>query len=119
MRFIVTRFFPPPATMATITKRDIVNHITDKLENPTQHEVAEVVQATIDCITAALARADEIALRNFGGFEVRYTPPKIGRNPRDAKTPIPIPGRAVVKFKPGKVLRDKVAQVLPRLQAGK
>lgn len=104
-------------TMATITKRDIVNHITDKLENPTQQHVAEVVQATLDYITTALAKGDKVTLRKFGIFEVRYTPPKIGRNPRDAEKPIPIPARAIVRFRPGNELRDKVAQVLPKLEA--
>ena len=64
-----------------------------------------------------LAKGDEVALRKFGTFEVRVTPPKIGRNPRDAEKDIPIPARAIVRFKPGKELREKVAQVLPKLQA--
>lgn len=103
--------------MATITKRDIVNHVTDKLEKPTQNEVMEVVQTTIDYIISSLAKGDEVALRKFGTFEVRITPPKIGRNPKDAGKDIPIPARAIVRFRPGKELREKVAQVLPKLQA--
>ena len=103
--------------MAVITKRDIVIHVTDKLEKPTQNEVMDVVQATIDYIISSLAKGDEVALRKFGTFEVRVTPPKIGRNPRDAGKDIPIPARAIVRFKPGKELREKVAQVLPKLQA--
>lgn len=103
--------------MATITKRDIINHVTDKLENPTQLVVTDVVQATIDYITSALARGDKVALRKFGTFEVRYTPPKIGRNPKDAAHPVPIPARAIVRFKPSQEMKDKVAQVLPELLA--
>lgn len=103
--------------MATITKRDIVSHVTNKLENPTKVQVAEIVQATIDYITRSLARGDDVALRKFGTFEVRCAPPKIGRNPKDATYPIPIPARAIVRFKPGKEMKDKVAQVLPKLMA--
>lgn len=107
----------PTLAMATVTKRDIINHVTDKLENPTQMLVTDVVQTTIDCITTALARGDKVALRKFGTFEVRYTPPKIGRNPKDAVLPVPIPARAIVRFKPSQELKDKAAQVLPKLLA--
>lgn len=103
--------------MATITKRDIINHVTDKLEKPTQQEVTEIVQAVIDLITTSLARGDDVALRKFGTFEVRYTPPKIGRNPKKAEKPIPIPARAIVRFRPSQEMKDKVAQVLPKLLA--
>lgn len=103
--------------MATITKRDIINYVTDKLENPTQQQVTEIVQATIDYITTSLARGDDVALRKFGTFEVCYTPPKIGRNPKKAEKPIPIPARAVVRFRPSREMKDKVLQVLPKLLA--
>ena len=103
--------------MATIKKRDIVNHITDKLENPTQQFVTEIVQATIDYITTCLARGDKVALRKFGTFEVRYAPPKVGRNPKDAALPVPIPARSIVRFKPSQEMKDKVAQVLPKILA--
>ena len=105
--------------MATITKRDIVNHLTAKLENPTTFEVARAVQELIDYITTCLAKGDSIALRKFGTFQVRITPPKLGRNPRKANSEVEIPARAVVRFKPGKEMKEKVAQVLPKLEGKK
>lgn len=109
----------PALAMATITKKDIVNHVTNKLENPTQQLVMDVVQATIDYITTSLARGNDVALRKFGTFEVRYTPPRIGRNPKDAARPIPIPARAIVRFRPSQEMKDKVDQVLPKLLANR
>ena len=105
--------------MATITKRDIVNHLTEKLENPTKAEVAGMVQYVIDYITGQLAKGHEVTLRNFGTFNVRVTPQKLGRNPKRANSEVVIPARAVVRFKPGKEMKDRVAQVLPKLQAAK
>jgi nucleoid DNA-binding protein len=105
--------------MATITKRDIVNHVLNKLENPTRDQVTAAVQSTIDFITSSLAKGNDVALRNFGTFEVRVTPQKLGRNPKQAGSEVIIPARAVVRFKPGKEMKERVAQVLPKLQARK
>ena len=55
-------------------------------------------------------------MRNFGAFQVTKTKPKIGRNPNNPGTPVPIPARAVVKFKPGKEMKERVAKVLPELK---
>jgi len=98
-----------------ITKRDIVVHVSNKT-GLTQQEVSGVLQSTLDFITTSLANGNEVVMRNFGTFEVRRTKPKIGRNPNRQGTEMVIPPRAVVKFKPGKEMREKVAQVLPALE---
>jgi len=99
-----------------ITKRDIVVHASNKT-GLTQQQVFDVLQTTLDHITSCLAKGDEVVMRNFGTFEVRRTKAKIGRNPNRPGTEMTIPPRAVVKFKPGKEMREKVAQVLPKLDA--
>jgi DNA-binding protein HU-beta/integration host factor subunit alpha len=53
-----------------------------------------------------------VALRNFGAFEVKEMRAKIGRNPKDPSKNVPIPARAVVKFKAGKEMKEKVASML-------
>jgi nucleoid DNA-binding protein len=101
--------------MATITKRDLVIRTSNKT-GLTQQEVYGVIQETLESMTEALASGDTIALRNFGTFEVRVTKAKVGRNPKNPQIDVRIPPRAVVKFKPGKVMKDKVARILPELQ---
>lgn len=101
--------------MATVTKRDLVVRTSNKT-GLTQQQVYGVIQETLESMTEALASGDTIALRNFGTFEVRLSKAKIGRNPKDPTTDVRIPPRAVVKFKPGKLMKDKVAQILPELQ---
>jgi nucleoid DNA-binding protein len=100
--------------MATITKRDLVVQITDQT-GLTQQQVFGVLQQFLDQVVEHLASGDEIVLRNFGTFEVRVTKPKVGRNPNNPDKDVPIPARAVVKFKPGKEMKEKVAQLLPKL----
>lgn len=100
--------------MATITKRDLVIKVSNET-GLTQQEVFNVIQSFIDEVTTTLASNDEVVLRNFGAFQVTKTKPKIGRNPNKPEAAVPIPARAVVKFKPGKELKEKVAKVLPEL----
>ena len=93
--------------MPNLTKRDIVLQIS-KETGITQQEVFAVVQQTLDAITEALASGNDVELRNFGVFEVRLTKARVGRNPKDPGTDVPIPARATVKFKSGKIMRQRV-----------
>lgn len=102
--------------MATITKRNLVGSITNKLGKKgfaiTQQDVQEVLQALIDEVTETLASGNNVVLRNFGVFEVREMKAKVGRNPKNPDKAVPIPARAAVKFKPGKEMKEKVESSL-------
>jgi nucleoid DNA-binding protein len=98
--------------MATLTKRDLVARISDET-GLTQKTVQGVVQKTLDYISQALARGEKVELRNFGVFEVKVRKARVGRNPNAPDTDVPIPERAVVKFKPGKEMRDSVLKLTP------
>ena len=100
--------------MSTITKRDLVVRISNET-GMTQQQVFDVIQHFIEDITASLASNDDVVLRNFGAFQVKKTRPKIGRNPNKPEAAVPIPARAIVKFKPGKELKERVAKLLPEL----
>jgi DNA-binding protein HU-beta len=67
------------------------------------------VAATIDAITAALAKGEKVQLVGFGTFEVRKRAPRKGRNPQDPSKVINIPGKTVPAFRPGKALKDRVS----------
>ena len=101
--------------MATITKRDLVVKISNET-GKTQQEVFDIIQHFVEQVTSSLANNDDVVLRNFGAFQVTKTKPKIGRNPNKPEAPVPIPARAVVKFKPGKEIKERVAKVLPQLK---
>lgn len=98
--------------MATVTKRDLVVEISNKT-SLTQQQVFDVVQCLLDTVTDELADGNQVVLRNFGAFQVKVTKPKVGRNPTQPGSDMPIPARSVVKFKPGKVMRERVGEVLP------
>ena len=96
--------------MGTLTKRDLVLKISNET-GQLQNQVFQVVQKTLDHIIDALAQGDTVELRNFGVLEVRLTKPRVGRNPNEPGSSYPIPARATVKFKSGKIMRQRVAQL--------
>ena len=89
----------------TLTKRDLVIRISNET-GLIQQQVLDVLQKTLDYIAEALAKGDKVELRNFGVFEVKVRKARIGRNPNAPETDVPIPERAVVKFKSGKILKQ-------------
>jgi nucleoid DNA-binding protein len=90
-----------------MTKRDLVIRISNDT-NLIQQDVMTVVQKTLDYITQAMIKGETVELRNFGVFEVKLRKPRIGRNPNAPDKDVQIPARAVVKFKPGKEMREQV-----------
>ena len=66
-----------------------------------------------DYISDAVAQGKKVELRNFGVFEVKVRKARVGRNPNAPETDVPIPERAVVKFKPGKEMREAVIKLTP------
>ena len=97
-------------TMSKLTKRDIVVSISNQT-GMVQHQVFDVVQRTLDHITDSLARNVAVELRNFGVFQPRLTKPRVGRNPNQPGSSFVIPPRATVKFKAGKIMRQRVEKL--------
>ena len=96
----------------TLTKRDLVTRISDE-SGLIQQQVLDVVQKTLDYIAESLSKGDKVELRNFGVFEVKVRKARVGRNPNSPAKDVPIPQRAVVKFKPGKEMRAEVLKLSP------
>ena len=96
--------------MANLTKRDIVVSISSET-GLVQHQVFDVVQRTLDHITEALATGMDVELRNFGVLQVRLSKARVGRNPNVPGSKFPIPSRATVKFKSGKIMRQRVLEL--------
>ena len=96
----------------TLTKRDLVVRISSET-GLVQQQVFDVVQKTLDYIAGALAKGDKVELRNFGVFDVKIRKARVGRNPNRPETDVPIPARAMVKFKAGKEMRAEVLKLAP------
>ena len=97
----------------TLTKRDLVIRISEET-GLIQSQVFDVVQKTLDHIAEALAKGVKVELRNFGVFDVKIRKARVGRNPNRPETDVPIPARAMVKFKAGKEMRAEVLKLTPK-----
>ena len=88
-----------------LTKRELVGQIALDTDL-TQQQVFDIVQRTLDGITATLSTGRHVEFREFGVFEVVERKARIGRNPHKPEDTVMIPTRKVVKFKPGKRMRE-------------
>ena len=84
-----------------MNKSELINAVAEK--------AALSKKDSEDAISAALADGEEVRLVGFGTFEVKRREARMGRNPK-TKEPIPIAASKVPVFKPGKALKDVVAQ---------
>lgn len=91
-----------------MTKRDLVVRIS-KETGLIQHDVYNIIQKTLDYIVESLAEGENVEFRNFGVFEVKERKQRVGRNPNKPSQTVTIPAHKVVKFKPGKVMKQIVA----------
>ena len=89
-----------------LTKRELVMRVTAKLGDVQQYVVGQVVQATFDEIAAVLREGNSLELRRFGVFELNHRNARTGRNPKHPEQVVEIPARRLVRFRPGKDLRD-------------
>ena len=102
--------------MENLTKRDLVVRISNET-NLVQQDVLKVIQFTLNHIKESLLKGDAVLLRNFGVFEIKIRKARVGRNPNKPETDVPIPARAVVKFKAGKEMKAELIRSSARLAA--
>lgn len=89
-----------------LTKADLADAIYATLPVDKQ-KAAQVVEDYIEIIKEALATDGKVMLSGFGSYEVKYKPPRRGRNPQTGES-ITLRERRVVKFKPSQLLRKAI-----------
>lgn len=92
-------------TDRNVRKRDLAIRVAEAVDLP-QTKVLEVIQKTFDAIVEELAAGRTIELRKFGVFEVVERKGRMGRNPQKPEQLVEIPAHKVVRFRPGKEMRE-------------
>ena len=90
-----------------MTKSELIAQLAAENPHLRQPDVELIVATIFDEITAALARGDRVELRGFGAFSTKRRDARTGRNPRTGAA-VPVAGKAVPHFKPGKELRERI-----------
>ena len=73
----------------------------------TKKDTEKVLNAALEAIADTLAKNDKVQISGFGIFEVKEREARMGRNPRTGEDCL-IPASRVVKFTPGKALKEAV-----------
>ena len=89
-----------------MNKKELITAIAEEI-GMTKKDVAAVVDATFDKITAAMAAGDKVQLMGFGTFETRERGERTGKNPRTGEE-VKIAACKAPAFKAGKALKDAV-----------
>jgi|UniRef100_Q3ATP0 DNA-binding protein HU-beta len=89
-----------------MSKAELVEKIA-KQADLTKADAERALTAFVDVMTASLKAGDDVALVGFGTFSVGDRAERQGRNPQTGET-ITIAAKKVVKFKPGKALKDEI-----------
>ncbi len=89
-----------------MTKAELVSKIAGKA-NITKASAERSLNAFLDAVKVALTKDGKLTLTGFGAFSVETRKARKGRNPRTGAV-IQIPASKVVKFRPGKNLKESV-----------
>lgn len=97
--------------MATISKKELVKAVCEHTGMNAQH-VERVVQCYMDQIISSLSKGHRLEFREFGVFELKRRGTRVARNPKTGVA-VTVPERTVVQFRPGKVMKARVADTTP------
>ena len=92
--------------MATITKKDLIDRITDRttIKRPT---AKTVVQELLDQVITELKKGNRLEFRDFGVFEVKQRAARSAQNPKTLER-VEVPAKRTVKFKVGRLMRESL-----------
>jgi integration host factor subunit beta len=99
------------AGVHTTTKKELVNRIADSTGH-TKVVVKEVLQSFLDEIILELSLGNRLEFREFGVFEVKERKARRAQNPRTLEK-VDVPAKRVVKFKVGRMMRQRVCDQVP------
>ena len=95
--------------MSTITKKDLIDRISDTTQAK-RVVVKRIVQQFLDEIVAELAADNRLEFRDFGVFETRTRAAREAQNPKTLER-VQVPAKRSVKFKMGRLLKEKLTKI--------
>ncbi len=90
-----------------MNRSELFLNLASKQKTLELDKVEEASRLLLNAIAKALNDGHRIEDRGFGSFNLHIRKPRIARNPKTGKV-IDLPLRQVIRFKPGKKLRESV-----------
>ena len=100
----------------TTTKKELVARIAGLTGNK-QVMVKKIIQAFLDQIIGELAKGNRLEFRDFGVFETRKRAARMAQNPKTLEQ-VRVPAKRSVKFKTGRLMKEKLQQNLVSRELG-
>ena len=92
--------------MATITKKELIDQISEKTNNK-RIVVKKIVQTFLDDIIDELGRDNRLEFRDFGVFESKRRAARVAQNPKTLER-VQVPSKRTVKFKVGRLMKMRL-----------
>ena len=92
--------------MSTVTKKELVDRIAERTQAK-RVLVKHIVQAFLDEVSAELCKDNRLEFRDFGVFETKTRTARIAQNPKTLER-VEVPAKRTVKFKMGRLMKEKL-----------
>ena len=99
----------------TIAKRTIAERIAER-HGLGQIQTLQIIQAFLDEIIDELAQGNRLEFRDFGVFETVVRKARTALNPKTLEK-VQVSSKVVVKFKVGRLMKEKVEKLLAAEEA--
>ena len=95
--------------MSTVTKKELIDRIAERTQAK-RVLVKNITQAFLDEIIDELGKNNRLEFRDFGVFETRVRAARVAQNPKTLER-VKVPPKRTVKFKMGRLMRDKLSKM--------
>jgi len=96
----------------SLTKSDLIEALSHNQKHLERKDVELAVKGLLEKMSQELAGGNRIEIRGFGSFSLHFRAARMGRNPKSGDA-VPLRGKYVPHFKPGKELRERVNDQSP------
>lgn len=92
--------------MATVTKKDLIDRISEAT-GCRRGDVKRIVQQFLDDMIVELGKGNRLEFRDFGVLEIKERAARVAQNPKTLQR-VNVPAKRTVKFKVGRKLKDQL-----------
>jgi integration host factor subunit beta len=69
-----------------MTRSEFIEALAENQSHLEPQDIELAVKGLLDLMSNSLSGGERIEIRGFGGFNLHFRPPRIGRNPKSAMT---------------------------------
>lgn len=88
-------------------RSELMNLLRVRMPELGSDRIEQSVMAILSSMTQSLTEGGRIEIRDFGSFAPHLRGARVGRNPKTGES-VSVPPKVVIRFKPGKGLRERV-----------